>query len=124
MKGFSAITIVAFATPALSTTESLIQVTSSGAFAPFKIFDWTTDPTTNFKVAGGITPLGQRQQYYIGDELRERYVNDVALLDSSFNIMTTYMQSKFNSRSSISLEAQMIGLYPPSSNNLKLTAWQ
>jgi hypothetical protein len=45
------------------------------------------------------------------------------VLASSFDISQIYMQSVFNSRTSISLEAQMIGLYPPSTNNLKLNPW-
>jgi hypothetical protein len=103
---------------------TVTQITTSGAYAPDKIFNWTKDPLTNFKVPGGITALGQRQQYYIGDEIRERYVNDAKFWPFSYDVTTQYLQSKYCAKSSISLEAQMIGLYPPSSNNLKLTEWQ
>lgn len=126
MKGYLPICIIAYAqqSKAAEVMDSLIQVTTSGAYAPEKIFEWTKDATANFKVPGGITPLGQRQQYYIGDEIRERYVKDTPFLAESFAINDQYLQSKFNARTSISLEAQMIGLYPPSTNNLKLNEWQ
>ena len=44
-----------------SATDNLIQVTSSGAHAPNKIYKLTENPDKNFKVAGAISPLGQRQ---------------------------------------------------------------
>jgi hypothetical protein len=126
MKGYIPICIVAYAaqTQAVEIMASLTQITTSGAYSPEKIFEWTKDPATNFKVPGSITPLGQRQQYYIGDEMRERYVNDAKFLPFSYDIATQYLQSKYNCRASISLEAQMVGLYPPATSNLKLTEWQ
>jgi hypothetical protein len=57
MKGIFAISIVGIAS-ATQTMESLFQVTTSGAHAPATIYEWVNDESTNFKVPGGVTPLG------------------------------------------------------------------
>lgn len=38
-----------------------------------------------------ITPLGQRQSYLVGAELRDRYVNDTPLLNTDYLISQVYL---------------------------------
>jgi len=46
---------------------------------------------------GNLTPIGKRQHYLIGQELRERYINKEKLLSEHFNPEEIYVtSSKYN----------------------------
>jgi len=66
-------------------------------------------------VAGQLTPLGVRQQYLIGDELRYRYVEEQKnqFLDEKYNISQIYIQSMWADHTVLSAQAMLLGLYPP-----------
>jgi hypothetical protein len=70
-----------------------------------------------------LTPLGQRQQYLVGNELRMRYVYDDMLLRETYNLPETRLQSAFDSACISSLQSQMMGMYPGSDLN-NLNVWQ
>ena len=92
-----------------------------------------TSPSTNLnlavdkelepKYAHRITPVGQRQQFLIGSELRTRYVDEAKLLSDEYIISQLYLQTPFVSKNILSLQAQMLGLYPSTHAN-DLTEWQ
>ena len=55
--------------------------------------------------ANRITPVGQRQQYLIGTELRKRYVEEAGLLSEDMVISQMYLQASFNAKNILSLQA-------------------
>ena len=81
------------------------------------------DPELEPKYANRITPVGQRQQFLIGSELRRRYVDEAQLLSADYVISQLYLQAPFVSKNILSLQAQMLGLYPSTHAN-DLTEWQ
>jgi hypothetical protein len=121
MKGIFALSLVGIAsadnTPVL---KHVVHVSSSGLHAPDTIYPWTKNPSDNFQTPGALTSVGERQNYYIGNEMRERMVKEQSLLDESFNAHQYYIQSKFAARNSNSLESFMHGIYPPASNDLTI----
>ena len=70
-----------------------------------------------------ITPLGQRQHYLIGSELRRRFVDDESLLDVRYVISQIYVLAPQYGPAIQSVQAQMMGLYPANNQN-DLTEWQ
>lgn len=96
----------------------VLQVSSSGASTPQSHFYQAKNATEEPKILDFSTPLGQRQQYLIGSELRKRYVDEATdFLSKSYDISSMWIQSTFDQKSILSAQAQLIGLYPPSSNN-------
>ncbi|CDW86221.1 histidine acid phosphatase family protein [Stylonychia lemnae] len=100
----------------------------------FKHMIQTDEPIEDYTYKN-ITPLGIRQQYLIGQELRRRYVTNLTagteiegystpFLNYSYRIQEMFMRTAGNSQSYISANAQMIGLYPPETCNQRLTEWQ
>ena len=81
------------------------------------------DPSQEPKYANRITPLGQRQQFLIGSELRLRYVDEAKVLSPDYIISQMTLQAPFMAKNILSLQAQMMGLYP-STNANDLTEWQ
>ena len=57
------------------------------------------------KYANRITPVGQRQQFLIGTELRKRYVEEAKLLSEDMVISQMYLQAAFNAKNILSLQA-------------------
>lgn len=84
---------------------------------------WAKDESENFKYANRITPLGQRQQFLIGSELRRRYVFESALLSEDYIISQVFMQTPFVAKNILSTQALMMGLFPATKAN-DLTDWQ
>ena len=72
-----------------------------------------------------VTPLGIRQQYMIGNELRYRYVQEVSgFMDDKYNITQPFIQSSWNDTAILSAQAMMLGIYPPGENNYVITEEQ
>ncbi len=71
-----------------------------------------------------MTPLGQRQQYIVGGEYRLRYVEEAGFLNYSYDITQLWIQTTFDSKNILSAQAQLHGLYPPSTNINFLNDWQ
>lgn len=59
--------VVALNAPALSSPQTSLNL--------------AVDPSQEPKYAHRITPVGQRQQFLIGSELRRRYVDEANLLE-------------------------------------------
>ena len=57
--------------------KMVVVVSNGGVEYPAHNFGLATDPAmNNVGVPGELTPLGQRQQFLIGSELRTRYVDE------------------------------------------------
>ena len=64
------------------------QISAQGSHSPKKPLGLAKDPKEEPQYANYVTPLGIRQQYMIGNELRYRYVEETkgAYLDDLYNI--------------------------------------
>jgi hypothetical protein len=75
---------------------------------------------------GELTPLGMRQHYLIGYELRNRYVIQSQVLSENFTATEIYVRSTDVNRTLQSAYSQLQGLYPegtgPSLSELSLQA--
>jgi hypothetical protein len=96
-------------------------VTTSGLQYPFEFLGYSADEPVGLE--NQLTPLGQRQHYLIGSELRTRYVDEAKLLRSTYLISQNYLQVPQWSTNIQSMQAQMMGLYPASTLN-ELNEWQ
>ena len=101
--------VIALNAPALSTPQTSLNLAA--------------DPKQEPKYANRITPVGQRQYFLIGSELRRRYVEEAKTLDEEYIISQMYLQAPFVAKNILSLQAQMMGLYPSTHAN-DLTEWQ
>lgn len=94
-----------------------------GISTPEVAFGLCQDPADEPTVMNHLTPLGQRQQFLIGTELRARYTSDSSLLLSDYNVNQTKMRTPFVGRNIGSMQAQMMGFFPES-DAYDLTEWQ
>lgn len=102
--------------------QQVIALSTTGLIYPTKSFNLAQDPSQEPTWPGHLSPLGQRQHYLIGSELRKRYVDEATFITDLYSINQVWMQTPFTSYNIQSLQAQMIGLYPPSDLNT-LTDW-
>ena len=78
---------------AADTLLKVIEFVTPGSHAPEQIFDFAAKKEDNFKVPGELTPLGIRQQYLLGEELRFRYTQDNALFSPDYYIHDHWLLS-------------------------------
>ena len=71
---------------------------------------------------GDITPVGLRQHYFIGNELRARYVDEAQLLHPDYLYTQSNIQTPYNGSNIQSMQAQLMGLWPSSTMN-DLNEW-
>jgi len=79
------------------------QISAQGSHTPAKLLNLTKAKEDEPKFTDYVTPLGIRQQYMIGDELRYRYVEEQAttsgaynFMDNLYNITQIYIQTSWN----------------------------
>ena len=101
--------------------SQVVVMTSSGLQYPFEFIGYSADEPVGME--SQLTPLGQRQHFLIGSELRTRYVDEAKLLNSDYLISQCYVQVPQWSTNIQSIQAQMMGLYPASTMN-GLNEWQ
>ena len=83
--------------PALRNVEFVLQVSTPGASTPVKNFYRAKNVQEEIKIDNFLTPLGQRQQFLVGTELRSRYVTESSdFLAKSFDISQLWIQSTFD----------------------------
>lgn len=61
---------------------------------------------------GQLTPKGMQQEYEVGKFLRQRYVNEYALLPKEYDINTMTVRSSGMPRTLMSAQSILFGLYP------------
>ena len=100
----------------------VFQISAQGSKSPSTLFNLTVDPADEPKQNDYVTPLGIRQQFMIGDELRYRYVEDLNanFLSEHYNISQIFIQTSWNDTAILSAQAMLLGLYPPGKNNYTL----
>jgi hypothetical protein len=75
----------------------VLQVSTPGASTPAVNFYKASNIIDEPKIDNYLTPLGQRQQFLIGSELRRRYVDESkTFLNYSFDISQVYIQSTYD----------------------------
>ncbi|RMX58966.1 hypothetical protein pdam_00014633 [Pocillopora damicornis] len=62
---------------------------------------------------GQLTQIGMKQEYELGRLLKDRYVENNKLLNSSYLFKEIYVRSSDRDRCIMSAQAQLNGLYPP-----------
>jgi hypothetical protein len=108
--------------PNTKSLSQLIVVSAAGQAYPTHKFKLAVNPADEPKNLGHITPLGQRQHFLVGSELRHRYVEEAKLLSADYDISQSFLQTPFVARNIQSLQAQMMGLFPASNQN-DLSEW-
>ena len=75
---FAGLGSVAAADPSRSgrNVKYVYQISAQGSQTPKKSFNLATRKSEEPSSSNYVTPLGIRQQYMIGDELRYRYVDE------------------------------------------------
>ena len=96
------------------------QISAQGSHTPSKLLNLTATKDDEPKFADYVTPLGIRQLYMIGDELRYRYVEEqltaagaYTFMEKLYNITQIYIQTSWNDTAILSAQAMLLGLYPP-----------
>lgn len=59
-----------------SNVKFVYQISAQGSHTPEEILNLAKNPEDEAKYANYVTPLGIRQQYMIGNELRYRYIEE------------------------------------------------
>lgn len=94
--------------PRSSSLKMLIEMTRHGARSPlydnFTTSQWDLPP-------GELTPVGQRQHYLLGRELKKRYMTDRDYLNHSYSQEEVKVYSTDCIRTIQSAESQLLGLY-------------
>ncbi|EAR82335.3 histidine phosphatase family (branch 2) protein (macronuclear) [Tetrahymena thermophila SB210] len=94
-----------------STLKLVVQIYRHGARYP--IYDKTYDAAEQKKMNGELTPVGIRQQFELGRKLRAEYITSSrAFLSTSYNPQELYVRSTDVTRTLMSAESQLAGLYP------------
>jgi acid phosphatase len=101
----------------------LTEVTTPGFATPKVLYNKVKNATDEPKYKDYLTALGKRQQYIVGGEYRLRYVEEASFLNYSYDITQLWIQTTFDSKNILSAQAQLHGLYPPSTNINFLTEW-
>ena len=90
------------------------EIVRHGARAPEVLFDWAANPEENFDAGARLTPMGMRQHYLIGQEIRRRYLQEYNLTGSlEYNFDDFKFYSTETHRTIESMQSQLAGLFPP-----------
>jgi len=87
----------------------VIQLARHGARTP-NSFEYL--PNQYEEKAGELTALGAVQQYFLGQEIRKRYVEDLKFLSEDYNSSEVIIKSSWKNRTIRSAYAFTSGLYP------------
>jgi len=87
------------------TLNFVVALNAPSLMSPATSLNLAEDPKQEPKYANRITPVGQRQQFLIGSELRKRYVDEAALLAADYNIAQLFLQSPFVAGNILSMQA-------------------
>lgn len=94
-----------------SSFSSLLQVISlyrHGARQPLYNFY----NAASFPDQGQLTPVGMRQHFLLGKELRREYIHKLGFLSHQYNSKELVVRSTYVNRTVVSALSQLSGLYP------------
>lgn len=60
-----------------------------------------------------LTPIGMNEEYNLGKELRERYINHFKLMPENYKDQSISVLSSHTNRTVVSAQSLLMGLYPP-----------
>ena len=83
----------------------VFEVSLSGASSPSVLFNKTLNSTDEPRFKDHLSPLGQRQQYLIGQEYRLRYVDEARFLNYSYDISDVWIQTIWSGKHIVSAQA-------------------
>ena len=72
-------------------------------------------------IKGELTPMGMRQHFLLGHEMRKRYTGEGNLLDENYNAYEVYVRSTDVNRTIVSAMSHMQGMFPAQSPISDLT---
>ena len=96
---------------AASQVLQIIEVCRHGFRTPTSFYPWDSLWTVG---PGELVPVGMRQHFLLGSELRQRYVIEEPLLQPFYNASAVYFRSTDVNRTIMSAQSQLMGLFPPS----------
>ncbi|KAL4426737.1 hypothetical protein ABPG74_006109 [Tetrahymena malaccensis] len=92
-----------------STLKLVVQIYRHGARYPiYDTYDYTEQKAMN----GELTPVGIRQHFELGRKLKAEYIDKRGFLSSSYNPQELFVRSTDVTRTLMSAESQLAGLYP------------
>ncbi|TNV80401.1 hypothetical protein FGO68_gene15194 [Halteria grandinella] len=91
----------------------VIDITRHGSRAPKYQDDLNATEVYYEEPEGEITPLGQRQLYLRGREIRRRYIDQTYFLKAQYDPEELEVHSAFTQRCLASAQSFILGLYPP-----------
>jgi hypothetical protein len=101
--------------------QFVYQISAQGSAYPQENLKLAKNADEEANKLNDVTPLGIRQQYMIGNELRYRYVEESPLLlDELYDITQIFIQTNWNDTSILSAQSMLLGMYPPGKNNYVL----
>ena len=106
-----------------SNINMVVMINAPGLVSPEKILNLAQNTEDEALWEGRLTPMGQRQQFLIGSELRKRYVDEAMMMEPNFVVSQSFLQAPFQANNILSMQAQMMGMFPASDQN-NLTEWQ
>jgi len=93
----------------------LVQVIHLGRHGARSPNSFEFVPSQYSEKEGELTVLGLTQQFFLGKEMRKRYVDDLKFLSDSFNSSEVLIRSSYKNRTIRSALAFVNGLYPQES---------
>jgi hypothetical protein len=63
---------------------------------------------------GNITDFGRKQQFELGQYVREKYIDKLGFLSDVYDQSEVYYQATFKQRTYVSALYQAMGMYPES----------
>ena len=119
-----AILFLILVTFAFSKVVFVSEISRHGARASGSIYNFTVDPTENFKVPMELSTFGMRQHYLIGSQVRKRYIEEEKLISPRLNQSEIIFRTTDTSRTYESGLSQIAGLFPPKECQQTLSDWQ
>lgn len=113
LKLFLAALFCTFACTAGMAEEQMVfavDVIRHGDRAPIEAIP--SAPWTENLPLGHLSPLGMQQEFHLGEQFRERYINKFHLLPEHYAPETMYVRSSDIDRTLMSAECVLLGLYP------------
>lgn len=109
----SALLLTSAVSAQVAATDQLLmvfEVIRHGARCGLHI-DYFNETNSNWR-PGELTKNGKRQQFLLGEDIRQRYIVSNKLLDESYNSAQVYVRATDINRTIESAMAQLLALYP------------